>query len=219
MKRATDVRCVGIVFFFPQSARWLQMWEIIRTGGVSTGTSSTAREDSDWLQPRPGGPVGPQHPSCWPAVPGQAGTWFKEQNEHRAASTSSLPCSLVSGLILHNNLWFNYATWSDDCVCEPLCSSWRVWCGSAPETYSSVPITMAAILSGLLPAATPAITSPCPPPSHMVRNAHKEHSYTHSTHIRASVYVGGGSRAWCRVTDGCLMSHDCCDASCLSGEN
>ena len=52
------------------------MWEIFRAGGVSSGTSSAAGEDSDWLQPGPGGAVGDEHPSHRAALPGQAGTWF-----------------------------------------------------------------------------------------------------------------------------------------------
>lgn len=56
------------------------MWEIPGAGGISSGTSAAAREDSDWLQPGPGGPMGSEHPACRAALPGQAGTWFTEQS-------------------------------------------------------------------------------------------------------------------------------------------
>lgn len=56
------------------------MWEITGAGGISSGTSSAAREDSDWLQPWPGGPMGAEHPSNRAALPGKAGTWFTEKN-------------------------------------------------------------------------------------------------------------------------------------------
>lgn len=58
------------------------------------------------------------------------------------------------------------------CVYDPSPSNWRVWYGNALETYLSVPITMEAIQFGLLPVATPAITSQCPPLSPTVRNAY-----------------------------------------------
>lgn len=55
------------------------MWEIIRTGGVSSGTPSAGGQDSDRLQPRPGGPLGPEFPSRRPAVPRKAGTPFRRE--------------------------------------------------------------------------------------------------------------------------------------------
>lgn len=60
------------------------MWEIAGAGGVSSGTSSAAREDSDRLQPWPDGPMGSEHPSCRAALPGQAGTWLTEKPEFSA---------------------------------------------------------------------------------------------------------------------------------------
>ena len=79
-KRATDVGGRWEMFCFFKPARRLQMWEILRAGGISSGTSSARREDSDWLQPRPGGPMGSEYPSCRSALPGKAGTWFIEQS-------------------------------------------------------------------------------------------------------------------------------------------
>ncbi len=56
------------------------MWEILGAGGISSGTPTAVREDSDWIQPGPGGPMGSEHASCRAALPGQAGTWFTEQS-------------------------------------------------------------------------------------------------------------------------------------------
>ena len=71
------------------------------------------------------------------------------------------------------------------CVCARICvsdfspcSSWRAWCGNVQETCLSVLITMEATLCGLLLMATPAISSQCPPPSHMVRSAYITHRHT-----------------------------------------
>lgn len=56
------------------------MWEILGARGISSGTSTAVREDSDWLQSGPGGPMGSEHASCRAALSGQAGTWFTEQS-------------------------------------------------------------------------------------------------------------------------------------------
>ena len=110
---------------FSQPARWLQMWEIPGAGGISTGTSPAAREDSDWLQPGPGGPVGSEHTSSWAALPGQTGTWLTEQ-------------SVVAWwflILIFLALWRTFATCSDVsiytclsvCVCVCVCAHLCVW--------------------------------------------------------------------------------------------
>lgn len=152
------------------------MWEISGAGGSSSGTPSTVREDSDWLQPRPGGPMGSEHSSRWAALPGQTGTCYSW-------------CSLFLLPVFRVMLCDVIARWPGVmtvclCVYDPPPSNWRVWYGNALETYLSVPITMEAIQFGLLPVATPAITSQCPPLSPMVRNTHMHTSHvTHSTHL------------------------------------
>lgn len=57
------------------------MWEIIRASRVSSGTPSAGRQDSDRLQPRLGGPLGPEFPSRRPAVPRKAGTPFRREKK------------------------------------------------------------------------------------------------------------------------------------------
>lgn len=98
------------------------------------------------------------------------------------------------------------------CVYDPSSSNWRVWYGNALETYLSVPITMEAIQFGLLPVATPAITSQCPPLSPTVRNAHMHTSHvTHSTHLhfkcRSETFSGLEDRVE-PVTDSGLHSDE-----------
>lgn len=74
------------------------MWKILGAGGISSGTSSADREDSDRLQSRPGGPVGSEFPSSRTALPGQAGTWFAEQSlAHISVSFSFQSVFCASG--------------------------------------------------------------------------------------------------------------------------
>ena len=62
------------------------MWEVSGTGGVVTGTPQAAREDSDWLQQRPGRPMGSQHPQRRTHVPGKTGKYELDKNITTALS-------------------------------------------------------------------------------------------------------------------------------------
>lgn len=96
------------IYFFPlhpQPARWLQMWEVTGTSGIPPGTSSAAREDPDWLQPRPGGPVGPGCSPCRPAVPRQTGTSISKPRSHYLCVFMSDCCVLTFLQQLESLVW------------------------------------------------------------------------------------------------------------------